>query len=185
MAAGYLSTLRNRRSSAASPACVTESRCYELDCNVRYRSRPDSKLMTASGAAKVTDIRIVPAEEKHAAGFTAVLDYVARERRYIGFLEGPPVESMREFLRSIVAGAGVQLFVITPDERVVGWCDIVRNTREGFRHSGRLGMGLLPEYRGRGIGRQLASKAIQAARDMGIERIELEVYASNGAAREL
>jgi ribosomal protein S18 acetylase RimI-like enzyme len=43
-------------------------------------------------------------------------------------------------------------------------------------------MGLLPEYRGRGLGRQLAVHAIEAARQKGIERIELEVFASNTPA---
>jgi ribosomal protein S18 acetylase RimI-like enzyme len=64
----------------------------------------------------------------------------------------------------------------------VGWCDIVRNPYEGFRHVGRLGMGLLPDYRRRGVGRQLAGQAIEAARQIGIERIELEVFASNTVA---
>ena len=133
----------------------------------------------------MNDVRIVPAEEKYVAGFTEVLDSVARERRYVGFLEAPPVETMREFVKSIVGGAGVQLFAVTQDDTVVGWCDIVRNPREGFRHTGRLGMGLLPKYRRRGLGRQLVIKAVEAARAMGMERIELEVFASNAAAIEL
>jgi ribosomal protein S18 acetylase RimI-like enzyme len=64
----------------------------------------------------------------------------------------------------------------------VGWCDIIRNPHEGFRHVGRLGMGILPDYRGRGLGKQLAIQTIRAARQVGMERIELEVFASNGVA---
>jgi RimJ/RimL family protein N-acetyltransferase len=63
-----------------------------------------------------------------------------------------------------------------------GWCDIVRNPIEGFRHVGRLGMGLLPEYRGRGLARHLAVQTIRAALTAGMERIELEIFASNEAA---
>jgi RimJ/RimL family protein N-acetyltransferase len=37
----------------------------------------------------------------------------------------------------------------------------------------------MPDYRGRGIGAQLAFAAIHAARENEIERIELEVWASN------
>jgi ribosomal protein S18 acetylase RimI-like enzyme len=127
-------------------------------------------------------VRIVPTAERYADGFNAVLDAVARERRYIGFVEGPSLESTREFVRSIVSGAGVQLLAVNPNELVVGWCDIVRNPHEGFRHVGRLGMGLLPDYRERGLGRRLAAEALRAARQAGIERVELEVFVSNERA---
>jgi len=129
-----------------------------------------------------TDVQIVATGEVYAESFHAAVDYVARERRYIGFVEAPPVESTREFLRRLADGAGVQFLAIAPENRVVGWCDIIRNPVEGFRHVGRLGMGLLPEYRRRGLGRQLALKAIEAARGAGIERVELEVFATNEAA---
>jgi ribosomal protein S18 acetylase RimI-like enzyme len=127
-------------------------------------------------------VDIVPTEERYAEGFNAVVDAVARERRYIGFVEGPSLESTREFVRSILGGAGVQLLAVNSNDLVVGWCDIVRNPQEGFRHAGRLGMGLLPEYRGQGLGRRLVTQAIGAAREAGIERIELEVFASNEPA---
>ena len=128
------------------------------------------------------EVRIVPTGEQYAESFNAVVDAVARERRYIGFVEGPSLESTREFVRSILRGAGVQLLAVTPNDVVVGWCDIVRNPHAGFRHVGRLGMGLLPDYRGRGLGRQLVAQAVRAAREAGIERVELEVFASNERA---
>jgi ribosomal protein S18 acetylase RimI-like enzyme len=130
----------------------------------------------------MTDVRILAMREEYADRFNAVVDKVARERRYIGFVEGPSLESTRDFVRRVLAGGGIQLLAVTPDDRVVGWCDIIRNPVEGFRHVGRLGMGLLPEYRGQGLGRRLATEAIRAAREAGIERIELEVFASNEPA---
>ena len=41
---------------------------------------------------------------------------------------------------------------------------------------------MLPAYRRRGLGRKLATKTIEDARAAKIERIELEVFASNMAA---
>src|SRR2546426_4029455 len=82
-------------------------------------------------------VRIVPTGEEHAEGFNAVVDAVARERRFIGFVAGPPLESTREFIRSILGGAGIQLLAVNPDDMVVGWCDIVRNPHED-RKSTRL-----------------------------------------------
>jgi RimJ/RimL family protein N-acetyltransferase len=70
-------------------------------------------------------------------------------------------------------------------DEVVGWCDIVRFGLEGFQHSGRLGMGLLAHVRGQGVGRRLAEATIDAAKARGIERIELEVFASNVRAIRL
>jgi ribosomal protein S18 acetylase RimI-like enzyme len=74
------------------------------------------------------------------------------------------------------------MLAVTSNGAVVGWCDIVCNPMEGFRHVGKLGMGLLPAYRGLGWGRQLAVQTIRAARQAGMERIELDVFASNKAA---
>jgi ribosomal protein S18 acetylase RimI-like enzyme len=133
----------------------------------------------------MTDVRIVATAEEYASGFNAVVDYVARERRYIGFVEGPSLESTREFVRSILGGAGLQFLAVAPDSTVVGWCDVIRNPLDGFRHVGRLGMGLLPEYRRRGLGRLLVTKAILSAHEAGIERVELEVFASNEVAIRL
>jgi ribosomal protein S18 acetylase RimI-like enzyme len=130
----------------------------------------------------MNDVQVVPTAHQYADSFNAAVDAVARERRYIGFVEGPPIESTREFIRRILAGAGVQMLVVTPADSVVGWCDILRNPHEGFRHVGRLGMGLLPDYRGRGLGRRLAVQTIDAAKQAGIERVELDVFASNTRA---
>jgi ribosomal protein S18 acetylase RimI-like enzyme len=43
-------------------------------------------------------------------------------------------------------------------------------------------MGLLPEYRGRGVGERLLVASIEAARAADFERIELSVYARNTRA---
>ena len=129
-----------------------------------------------------TEIRIVPTDERYVESFNRAVDIVARERRYIGFIEGPPIESTRNFIRHVVSGEGVQRLAITHEDEVVGWCDIVRKSMEGFRHAGRMGMGLLPGYRGAGLGRQLLTETLDAARAIGIERVELEVFASNESA---
>jgi len=132
-----------------------------------------------------SSVRIVATAEFHIPGLHAALDQVAKERRYLAYLAAPPLTATREFSRALMGGAGVQMVAVTPDERVVGWCDIVRVPMEGFNHTGRLGMGLLGPYRGQGIGRRLAEAAIAAAKDSGMTRIELEVMASNQNAIRL
>jgi RimJ/RimL family protein N-acetyltransferase len=138
--------------------------------------------MPASSSAP---IRIVSTGEFHIPGLHAALDQVAKERRWLAFVAAPPLTATREYVRALMGGGGVEMVAVTEDERVVGWCDIVRVPMEGFEHTGRLGMGLLAPYRGQGIGRRLAQAAIEAARAAGMERIELEVLASNSAAIRL
>ena len=128
-----------------------------------------------------SDIAVVPADDAHIEGFQRCLDVVARERRYILAVEGPALEQVRRFVLALREAGGVQFMALDRDGGVVGWCDIMRYDTEGFRHCGRLGMGLLPGARGRGVGRRLAEAAIEAAFSRGMERIELEVFGSNEA----
>ena len=128
------------------------------------------------------DVRIIPTEERYAESYNAAVSAVALERRYIGFVEPPTIESTRAFVQRLLGGGGFQMLAVVSQEKVVGWCDIVRYSMEGFRHTGALGMGLLADYRGRGLGRRLAVETIRAALRAGIERVELQVYASNTRA---
>lgn len=127
-------------------------------------------------------IRIVGAEERHIAGYHAALDAVARERRWLCFLEAPPIEKSAAFVRGLLAGGGVQVVAVDDADAVMGWCDIARGERASIAHAGHLGMGLVKEHRGQGHGRRLMEAALGAAKAQGIERVELEVFASNAPA---
>ena len=96
-------------------------------------------------------------------------------------MQAPPLESTRQFVLSSLDKGNIHLMALDGGQ-VVGWCDVSRLERDGFRHCGRLGMGLLPAYRGRGIGRRLMESAVSRARETDLQRVELDVYASNGAA---
>ncbi len=117
----------------------------------------------------------------HVKSLHACLDAVARERRWLGMTEAPPLEAVREYTEKALAANTVRL-VALKGLKVVGWCDIHPRDREGFRHCGTLGIGLLPEYRGMGLGRKLMDEAITRASQAGLLRVELEVYASNAPA---
>jgi RimJ/RimL family protein N-acetyltransferase len=124
-------------------------------------------------------IRTVAVED--IAGYWRALDSVARERRFIAFLEGPPMASTEAFVRMAIDKKYSQ-FVAVVDDDVVGWCDIIPIDREGMRHSGQLGMGVIAQFRGMGIGRGLLRATIDDAWAKGIKRIELEVRSSNAQA---
>ena len=127
------------------------------------------------------DIVITPATLDMADSFRQALDVVAREHRYLIFLEAPPAESTRNFIAQVLAKGWSQFYALH-DGKVVGWCDVVRDERPGMTHVGRLGIGLLPEFRGQKIGARLLAATIADAFQKGITRIELEVFAANERA---
>ena len=131
-----------------------------------------------TGSAGVVVRESAPAD---AESFRACLDFVARERRWLAFVEAPPLDEVRSFLERQRRLGMIQL-VAAAGARVVGWCDVSPKPIEGFRHSSDLGMGLLPDYRGRGLGRALLEGTLERARASGLLRVELEVYAGNAPA---
>jgi len=135
--------------------------------------------------ANPTDTKIFPATEADIASFRECLDGVARERKYIGFIEAPPLAVVREFVISnFIHGNSVQ-FVAIADDEVVGWCDITIGDLPGSQHTGRLGMGVKQNFRSAGLGKRLLAAALHRAREKGLERVELDVHASNKIAVKL
>jgi RimJ/RimL family protein N-acetyltransferase len=109
---------------------------------------------------------------------------VSRERRYLAILKARSLPVIRKFVLGNIRTGNPQ-FVAVNDGRVVGWCDICRMDRPVYLHAGVLGMGILKEFRGQGLGRRLILAALERAREVGIERVELTVYVSNKRAIRL
>lgn len=129
-------------------------------------------------------MKIIPASEGHALSFWSALDQVAKERKYLLMLEGPKPESSISFVKTIVEKNWTQFYAVEGSE-VVGWCDIIPQEREGVRHVACVGMGVVSSHRRMGIGKELLVSCIDDAFGKGIERIELEVFASNVGAIHL
>jgi ribosomal protein S18 acetylase RimI-like enzyme len=126
-------------------------------------------------------VEIVPITQEHMEGFHRALDFVARERRYLAFLEAPPPESTRAFVLNNIAQGYPQQVAVSEGE-VVGWCDIVPKSRPVHAHVGVLGVALLPEFRGQGLGGRLIRQTLDAARAFGLHRVELTVRENNANA---
>jgi len=116
--------------------------------------------------------------------FHACLDAVAREKKYLALHEAPPLDSVRSFVRVNIA-SGAPQFVAREHSSVVGWCDILPGWHHSRRHCGSLGIGLLPPYRGRGLGRRLLEACVAKAWEVGMTRVELEVREDNPRAIKL
>lgn len=126
-------------------------------------------------------IAIAPIDGQHIVSYRECVGSVAREKRFLPMREAFPLEEVEGFVLGNIAN-GFTHFVALDGAKVVGWCDIVPKEAEFLRHVGRLGMGVLREYRGHGIGTALIRRALIHAKAAGLEKVELEVFASNASA---
>lgn len=127
------------------------------------------------------EVSIVPVGEAHIRGYHEAVDRVARERRYLAFLEALPLEKSEAFVRENVAQGNPHVVALIGGV-VVGWCDICPIGRPVYAHGGVLGMGIVEEHRGKGIGEALMRAALAQARARGMTRVELTVRADNPRA---
>ena len=130
------------------------------------------------------NITIRKIEVEDAKGFWSALASVAKEKKHILTVEPPPLEETREFIQSNIENNYAQ-YVAVCDGQIVGWADIIPIDHLTMTHVGSLGMGIIAEYRGQGIGDKLLTGIIQHAWESGLKRLELEVFADNQAAINL
>ena len=127
------------------------------------------------------EVSVVPVTEAHIRGYHEAVDRVARERRYLAFLEALPFEKSEAFVRENLAQGNPHVVALVGGQ-VVGWCDICPIGRPVYAHGGVLGMGIVEEHRGKGIGEALMRAALAQARQRGLTRVELTVRADNERA---
>ncbi len=88
------------------------------------------------------------------------------------------------FVRESVDQGAAQ-FVAVNGSIVVGWADVFPSRADAVANCGTLGMGVLAEYRGRGIGMALLAACLAKASANGVSRVVLEVRADNSNAINL
>jgi len=65
-------------------------------------------------------VTIASIREAHIEGYHAALDVVARERRYLTFLEAPPIATSRRFVVRNIAEGYPQLVALDGDRSSAG-----------------------------------------------------------------
>lgn len=125
--------------------------------------------------------QIVPMSEQYIESFREAVGSVARERRYLAFLDAPSLEMAQAFVMENLRENWPHIVAVS-EGKVIGWCDITSFHRPIFAHSGVLGIGVLAPFRGQGIGEALMQAAIEKARHRGLTRIELTVREHNKPA---
>jgi RimJ/RimL family protein N-acetyltransferase len=131
-----------------------------------------------------SEVQVRAVRESDAASLCEAVRAVAAEKWYLATVDGFSLEQTNAFVNHVVAGSLPQV-VAAADSQVVGFCDILPNPAKGFTHVGRLGMGVRSDWRRQGIGRRMLEACLSLARGVGLEKVELEVFADNAAAIRL
>ena len=138
--------------------------------------------VTTRGGWQILIREAAPAD---AATTVHMIDVIAREEVY--FLRSRFLMS-KENERTFISEAtrrGDGFLVAEHEGELVGWISLERGRAEFTRHAADLGLGVLPEYRGLGIGTALLTCALDWARENRIEKLTLRVRASNSRAIQL
>lgn len=133
-------------------------------------------------------IEIKAATTELIPSFYEALKSVAAEKIFLEMVEPPSLEKVMGFQQQLMQKNGPIFYAVNKtenNEQVVGWCDIFPNNNIRMSHRGSLGMGLVQEFRGRGLGSQLLAAALKQAKIYGLEKVELSVYSTNTDAISL
>jgi ribosomal protein S18 acetylase RimI-like enzyme len=129
--------------------------------------------------------QIVPIELRHIESFGECVGEVALERSYLAIVEAFAPEQNALWVALNRARGNPLHVALDHQDRVVGWCEIRRDTLPGREHCGVLGIGVRAPFRRAGLGRRLIDSALADAWRRGFERIELWVRSPNAAAIHL
>jgi ribosomal protein S18 acetylase RimI-like enzyme len=129
-------------------------------------------------------INILQTRFADAPSLRECIDSVSREAGFLASNAAPSQQDLERSLRACLESDSVHLVALDGD-RVVAWAQIERGGGTSVAHRGDLGMGVLPPYRGCGLGKRMLTECIDAAHARGIDRVELEVRTDNRRALEL
>lgn len=130
-------------------------------------------------------VEVRPARPSDAASFLEAYRSVAAERRFIQteVVGGRPGQYRRRFRRSWTSEEAT--LVAVTSHGVVGSLSIRRDPSVATHHVATLGMFVVRDWRGRGVGSALMAECLRWARRHGVQRVELTVYPHNRAALAL
>lgn len=131
-----------------------------------------------------TPILIRRATVDDAASTCAIWKAITAEKTYSAIDRPFTLDEERTYIQSLSEREGI--FLAETEGQVVGFQSIdlwARHIRS-MDHVAQLGTFVLREWRGRGIGRQLAASTITFARSAAYEKLVIFVRASNAGAQE-
>jgi ribosomal protein S18 acetylase RimI-like enzyme len=132
----------------------------------------------------MNELEIRQATAADASGIIAVLQVIVAERIHSAIERAWTVEQEARYLESLSRREALHV-AVAPNEQIVGFqsLDLWSPLLTSMAHVGQLGTFLLPEWRGRGMGRRLWMATEAFARQAGYRKLVIQVRASNTAAQ--
>ncbi|MBQ8837001.1 MAG: GNAT family N-acetyltransferase [Clostridia bacterium] len=96
-----------------------------------------------------------------------------------------PLESEIQFLRNISDSANDLMIACEINGKIIGNCNISRNSSARTKHRASVGIAIFKEYWGLGIATAMFNELIRIAKEIGIKQLELEVIDGNDRAIHL
>jgi ribosomal protein S18 acetylase RimI-like enzyme len=128
-------------------------------------------------------INIRRATPDDAGAISAIWEVVCTERIYTAVNHPFTPQQEQEYIASLSDREGI--FLAEVDGRVVGFqsLDLWARYTDSFDHVGVMGTIILPKWRRKGVGRELAEHTLDFARANSFEKIIIYVRAGNTGAR--
>jgi RimJ/RimL family protein N-acetyltransferase len=132
---------------------------------------------------RVATIRLAVPDD--AAAITDFVNVVGREKRWV--LRERATWTLEEERKTLGAADGTDsaFFVAEIDGRLCATLNVARGRWPKNAHVAEFGMACLPDCRGVGLGTALLRHALDWARSVGVQKVTLEVFASNEPALAL
>lgn len=123
-------------------------------------------------------------EIKDAKKYLCMLQRLDNETKYMMFEPGERKTTEEEMIKRIedTIKSGSLKLVAEEGERIVGFLGANKGAANRIKHRAYIVIGILKDYRGRGIGKQLFQKLDKWALENSISRLELTVMIHNESA---
>jgi len=128
---------------------------------------------------------IHPVGTADAEAYLALVNAIKDEGKYLFATLRFALEDTKKYLGAHEKAGNPVLGAYDGNDALLGWIDINIGGIQELAHIGTLGMGVKQDVRGQGIGSALMDACIAQAKQLGLEKLELEVFASNMTARAL
>lgn len=95
------------------------------------------------------------------------------------------VEQERAFLRRSLQDPNTVMILCEVNGKIAGNCNLARHNKLKTRHRASIGIALMREFWGLGIGTAMFEEMFCLGKELGIEQLELEVFEDNHRAMAL
>ncbi len=125
-------------------------------------------------------VKVVSAHKSFFSRFHSLLDRVAKEYNQIDPICAEDLSVVEKHQSNLIDQDLPVYYAVNLDE-VVGWCFIERNENPRFSHRGFMSFGMQKKFRGtnKRFGTNLIKEAMNHARRVGFEKVEVSVFSKN------